>query len=189
MFFRIMFRVKLLFLVLILASTSGYRFRCYIFCNDQTGIQNDYIEVRDNCREYAQLKLDTGYKAPPGGDDKGKKAQLVSLFSECMAKNGWTVPDGKDKPSAAVLAKEAIKDEKSEAESLTEKYKQQAAITRSSECNFARQSAANSAVAASRAKACDLECAQRLRAAPDAPRPAACPSEHSPLLERGVDRE
>ena len=44
--------------VAVMARTSGYKFRCYWACIDQTAIQDDYVEQRDRCREYAQLKLD-----------------------------------------------------------------------------------------------------------------------------------
>src|SRR6476619_5636952 len=87
--------LRIAFLVTALAVTSGYRFRCYWFCIDQTGIQNDYVEQRDRCREYAELKLDMAMRGGPQ-DEKTRKSKLVSLFSECMGNNGWTVPDGKD---------------------------------------------------------------------------------------------
>jgi hypothetical protein len=61
-------------------------------------------------------------------------------------------------------------------------------LSRAAECMFARHAAANSSIAASRAMACDLECAQALRAAPDAPRPAACPADSDPALATGVER-
>ena len=49
--------VRVTFLITALLVTSGYRFRCYLACVDQTSTQNDYVEQRDYCREYAQLKV------------------------------------------------------------------------------------------------------------------------------------
>lgn len=45
---------------------------------------------------------------------------------------------------------------------------------RSAECAFARANRDVSVVSKKRAKACDLECSEMLRSAPEAPRPAAC---------------
>ena len=182
-----------LFLIAVLTLTSGFRFHCFILCNDETDVQNDYIEQRDKCRDYAQLKVDTGLHGGVEGEDKSRKAQLISLFSECMGKNGWTVPSGKDEgptgasaapvspttpmgqatatTAAAAVTAQAIPTQ-SPAEAAAE---QKAFLKRAGECAFARQAASASANAAARAKGCDEECSQRLRAAPESPRPAACP--------------
>lgn len=215
--------LRILFLIVALTATSGYRFRCYIFCTDQTGIQDDYVEQRDRCREYAQLKLDMAVRSmPPGAEeDKSHKALLVSLFSQCMGNNGWSVPDGSkegSKPGAAAQAAQATgvphaplpggprqvapapagAAPVNAVESATlgatggagvaspaGASARQGALSRGAECAFARQSASVSSIAAARAEACDLECAQRLAAAPDAPRPAACPSEERPDYATG----
>ncbi len=187
-----MTRYSLFCLPLMAFMLMGFEFRCYMFCHDQTAIQEDYVKARDICRENAQLKIATGYREPAGGDIKGKNALLVALVSDCMEKKGWSVPDGRSAASATGKSAAAEKSDaakKSEAEAMNEAYLKRAAIARKTECAFARQAAANSAISASRAKACDLECSQRLRAAPDAPRPAACPSEHDERFRRGVDRE
>ena len=85
-----LFRVG--FLVFVWAISSGYRFRCYAFCVDQTGIQHDYIEQRDRCRGYAELKIDMSLRSVRGPvDGKTNKSQLVNLFNECMANNGWNI--------------------------------------------------------------------------------------------------
>jgi hypothetical protein len=196
---------RLLFLVAAMSVTSAYKFRCYWFCTDQTSTQNDYIEQRDRCRDYAQLKLDMEMKSNNlTDDDKTRKATLVSLFSQCMGQNGWTVPDGKtdkdkdkDKAAAApaavagaaIAGAAAAPPAPTPAQIAEEKAQAKSALSRTSECDFARYDAAVSSIAASRAKACDLECAQRLRAAPEAPRPAACPSDRNPLLLNGHERE
>jgi len=171
------------FLLLVLAGTSGYRFRCYIFCKDQTAIQNDYIEQRDRCREFAELKLDMALRDVRGPvDTKNQKTQLVSLFNHCMADNGWNIapelppyePIPAENSATAEAAPLAPPPE------VVEAHESKAALSRSADCMFARHAAANSSIAAARAQACDLECSQRLRAAPDAPRPAACPTDVTP---------
>jgi hypothetical protein len=195
--------LRAVFLLAVLAVTPGYRFRCYWACMDQTAIQNDYVEQRDRCREYAQLKLDMAMRSVEGPvtEDK-RKTQLVALFSECMANNGWTVPSGKDEadkaagaaaPLAAGAAAGAVA---ANPQSLGGQapapppQQQKAFLSRNSECAFARHSASVSAIAKARAEACDLECDERLKAAPEGPRPAACPSEDAaPELSRGSERE
>ncbi|MFW0776434.1 MAG: hypothetical protein ACN2B6_01775 [Rickettsiales bacterium] len=176
------FRVA--FLLLVLAGTSGYRFRCYIFCKDQTAIQNDYIEQRDRCREYAELKLDMALRDTRGPvDGKKQKTKLVSLFNSCMADNGWNIaPELPPYDSAAPVEKPPTAEAKPLAPppEVVEAHESKAALSRSADCMFARHAANHSSIAAARAQACDLECSQRLRAAPDAPRPAACPTDVTP---------
>lgn len=195
------FRVT--FLLFVMAVSSGYRFRCYMFCVDQTSTQNDYIEQRDRCRDYAELKVDMALRNIPGyTDGKTKKTQLVALFNECMANNGWNIA-GEQKPPATSAATTPVQPSptttngtpatpaQAVAAPVVKDYEDKASLSRSADCAFARHAAANSSNAAARAKACDLECAQRLKAAPDAPRPAACPSDVNPNPEmaRGHDKE
>jgi hypothetical protein len=197
-------RLRPFFIVslLIAASlvTSGYRFRCYMFCNDQSTIQAEYVEQRDHCRQFAQLKAETS--SPLGMDDKKAKSQLITLFSDCMARRGWAVPDGKDKalaaatgtgnaPAAAGPAAQGVGASAAGAPQQNaapaNPAEDQAYIARASECNFARQNASVSSNAAARAKACDLECEHHLKAAPDAPRSPACRAEMKSNLSRGHD--
>lgn len=208
------FRAVLLIAVIVL--TPGYRFRCYWACKDQTGIQNDYVEQRDRCREYAQLKLDMAMRSvPQPHTDSTSKSQLVTLFSECMANNGWTVPSGREENNAAgisagrlggygslapptVAAGAVAGAAAANPQSLggqapappppAAQQDNRAFLSRTSECAFARHSASVSRIAAVRARACDIECDERLRAAPEGPRPAACPAEASPEFATGVDR-
>lgn len=196
----------IVFLLATLAVTSGfglkdvlgegkYRFRCYFACVDQTGIQNDYVEQRDHCRELAQLKVDMALKeANNGTDDRARKAMLVSIFSTCMGTNGWAVPDGKGEGSKALAAgppPQAITSQAgvgapiSVAAVSATKAEEKSALQRSSECAFARQSASVSSIAAARAQACDLECAQALKMAPSAPRPSSCPPDLPPKYSKG----
>lgn len=181
--------LRLSFLLAALVFCSAFRFGCFMFCSDLTSLQRDYNDQRDQCRENAQLKVDTG----TAGNSAGEK-QLISLFSECMAKKGWVVPEGsegKEKSGTmpgfppvqtAPAAKTGNMAGVAAAPVVTApnpslSADQTAYLKRSSECAFARHSADVSSNAAARAKACDIECAQRLKSMPDAPRPAACPAE------------
>lgn len=168
------FRVSLLLVALL--ATSGYRWRCYLACTDQTSTQNDYIEVRDYCREFAQLKVPMFLKESGDEDGKSRKSALVSLFSQCMCKNGWNVPDGK---SGEGCKKGDV------ATGVAMRYED---IYRAAECSFARSSADTSVIAKTRAEACDYECAEALRTAPGAPRPPSCPADMPDKLSKGVEQ-
>lgn len=173
------------FLLFVFSISSGYRFRCYMFCKDQTAVQSDYIEQRDRCRSYAELKLDMAIRdvqGPPG--KKTRKTKLINLFNQCMSENGWNIAPEvpKDLP-APVQNQPAVPQVQQQAEQVADAYEEKAALSRSAECMFARHAAAVSSISATRAQACDLECSQRLQAAPDAPRPAACPSDVEPSVE------
>ena len=230
-----MFWLRILFLLTALHVTSAYRWRCYFACTDQTSTQEDYVEQRDKCREYAQLKVDMAQRES-GADDRSHKSQLVSLFSQCMGNNGWIVPDGKGdpnkKPVAAAPAMEPAKvapvaavapqafataspPNKAEAKatptaepakvapvaavaavapqavapaSQPNKAAEKATLSRTSECAFARHSAAVSSIAAKRAQACDMQCVHATKAAPGGPRPASCPPDVSPRLSKGSEQ-
>ncbi|MFO0389488.1 MAG: hypothetical protein ACK502_07205 [Alphaproteobacteria bacterium] len=185
-------RLRLIFLAFVLIVTPGYRFRCWWACTDQTAIQHDYIEQRDHCRAYAQLKLDMVMRNNNiEGTPLNRQTQLVNLFSDCMATKGWDIPKGSTDAGAPTA--DSISEKKaplSKEEAIAIQQQRKWALTRSSECAFARNAAAYSSISAARAKACDLECEQRLKEAPDAPRPAACPSIGlSPSYSKGVERE
>ena len=183
--------MRLLFLMTALLATSGYRWRCYLACVDQTSTQNDYVEQRDYCREYAQLKIGMASRdGTVSGDDKSRKASLVSLFSQCMGNNGWTVPDGKgDAPKAAAAAvAPGAPPPPSAAVLAAQKAEDKANTTRAVECAFARHSADVSTNAKLRADACDLECSEALRLSPNAPRPPSCPDAFPTKLSKGSEQ-
>jgi hypothetical protein len=194
-----MLRLKILFLVTTLVFVSGYRWRCYIACTDQTSTQNDYTEQRDKCREYAQLKVDMSMRETGNHDEKSRKSNLVSLFSQCMGNNGWIVPDGRGEgvkkvdagapPPAAVTPQAATAAPPAAAAAAANKTEERAHLMRASECAFARYHASVSGNAAARAQACDLECEHALRAAPGAPHPASCPPDHAPHLARSNEKK
>jgi hypothetical protein len=198
-----MSRSRLVFLLAVLLISSGYKFRCWWMCQDQTAVQNDYIEQRDRCRQYAQLKLDMAMRSS-GDQDNGqtRNAHLIALFSQCMAQNGWNTTDLKaaapvsplatpgtpvtaGAPPAPVNEPAALAGQAPAAPNAQE---DRAALSRKAECAFARQSASISSLAATRARACDLECAQRIRMAPESPLPAACPSGPVPGMDSGAER-
>jgi hypothetical protein len=209
---------KLVFLLAVLAISSGYRFRCWWMCTDQTSTQNDYVEQRDRCREYAQLKLDMVMRNKGlEQNEQNRKQQIIALFSDCMGHNGWTVSDLKPgeggrpplesagspapgagfmlmrqsqtspRPAAAATAAPVVAPMGLSPEAAEAAARERAAISRSAECSFARYAASTSSIASARAKACDLECSERLKAIPDGPKPAACASEPLPELSKGVE--
>lgn len=94
----------IIMLIAAMQMLSGFKWRCYWFCTDQTGIQTDYVESRDTCRKYAQLRIDTDTSSPDLSDERERKSKLIALFSSCMGEKGWTVPDGKSgqQPAAAI---------------------------------------------------------------------------------------
>jgi len=203
--------LQVVLLLAAMQATSAFKFRCYWFCTEQTGIQTDYVANRDECRKYAQLRIETDTSSPDLIEEKDRKSKLVSLFSSCMSDKGWTVPDGKSgqqaanpipvptpgaaagmpAPQAAPLpvaapvtaatpvaaaANPAIITEE-DAKRINEQRKEKTYLARTSECAFARHAAEYSSVSATRAKACDIECANRLKADPKGTRPAACPAD------------
>lgn len=180
--------------MLALQATSAYRFRCWFACVDQTSTQNDYVEQRDRCRKYAQLRSEVSIRsAGNAASDQSRKSELVSLFSKCMEQNGWTISEVKDKDKSPAPAPVQPQPGQATAAAVAptqpDPAYQKASLSRSAECAFARHAASASSRAAARAAACDLECAQRLKASPDAPRPAACPSGPTPDLSKGRDKE
>jgi hypothetical protein len=199
-----MSRFRLVFLLSVLLVASGYKFRCWWMCQDQTAVQNDYIEQRDRCRQYAQLKLDMAMRSSGETNNaQNRNSRLISLFSDCMAQNGWNTTDlkaaapvsGLATPGApmkntppAANAPAALAGQAPPAAAPANPTEDRAALSRKAECAFARQSASVSSLAATRARACDLECAERLRQAPDTPRPAACPTGPLPNMETGTER-
>jgi|GEM_PF-3883155 len=93
-----MLKFRFILLLSVALMSSGYRWRCYAFCDEQTAIQNDYTEQRDDCRGFAQDNIDAEMaKAPNPNSVKARKIKLIALFSDCMAQYGWDVPKVNDK--------------------------------------------------------------------------------------------
>jgi hypothetical protein len=58
---------------------------------NQTDIQGDYEAVRKGCQALAESKI-AAYDTPERAvSEKDRNAELVTLFSDCMAKSGWQV--------------------------------------------------------------------------------------------------
>lgn len=192
---------QIILLIAAMQAVSAYKTRCWFFCTEQTAIQNDYTDDRDRCREYSQLRIDTDTSNPELLEASARKAKLVSLFSSCMGDKGWTVPDGKGSAGAAVPvttkppappapapAPAPAPKPAPDAAALAAAQRNKAFLSRATECAFARHSAGLSTVATARARACDIECEERMKAAPDAPRPAACPADPKTLdLNNGLN--
>lgn len=54
----------------------------------QSSIQRNYDKVNDECRTQAETQAAS---LGPARDDAARNAELVALFSDCMAKSGWAV--------------------------------------------------------------------------------------------------
>jgi len=184
--------LRVIFIVSFLALLAGCNNRCYLACTEQTGIQNDYLKDRDDCRDYAQDKIDLAMRESPSQDDKSRKVQLVSLFSQCMSTRNWSVPDGKGEsggskiaaaPATALPAAPGLPPTPT-----LSKAEEKSLLQRAAECALARQYAGSSKIYAARAEACDLECSEGLRLTPDAPRPASCLPSFPPKAAKGVEK-
>lgn len=166
-------------LPLLLTACSGSAL-CVAFCTDQTSTQQSYVQARDECRKLAELKVGL---SPDSGEtdanlDRNAKNKLVGLFSDCMGPKGWAVPGPpEEKKSAATplttpspAAASGTAPAMLPARTRSPNYSKRAA-----ECAFARQAADSSVVSRKRAEACEIECREARKAAPEAPKPAACP--------------
>jgi hypothetical protein len=58
---------------------------------NQTDIQGDYEVARKGCQAYAESRIDDYEDPQRAVSEKGRNAELVTLFSDCMAKSGWQV--------------------------------------------------------------------------------------------------
>ncbi|MFZ4125974.1 MAG: hypothetical protein ACOYJ2_07910 [Rickettsiales bacterium] len=58
---------------------------------NQTSIQSNYERNRKSCQSFAESRIG-GFDTPERHiGQKGRNAELVTLFSDCMAKEGWQV--------------------------------------------------------------------------------------------------
>lgn len=144
---------------------------CVAFCDDQTKIQRAYVKQRDECRQLAELKAGISPGSTGRVNDKNVKNKLITLFSDCMGTKGWTV---KDEKKETAPPPPSTKMAEGNPPPPPVKPQQDPRAARAADCAFARQAADSSTIARKRAAACDLECRDMLKLAPDAPRPAAC---------------
>lgn len=136
-------------------------------CVETTSTQGDYVDARDLCRGASELQIAGG-----GGtavDRETRQTELLTAFSDCMDKRGWSVssPGSKPAPSAPI---ESIGVAPLQSPIMSESPN----IKRAQECRYARQAINHSSNARAVAKACELECRNQKRLAPDMPEPAAC---------------
>jgi hypothetical protein len=69
-------------------------------CGESSRIQSDYVAQRDSCQSLAEQQI-VKYQVPGKlVTPQARNAELVTLFSDCMAKNGWQVatPKREDAP-------------------------------------------------------------------------------------------
>lgn len=72
---------------------------------NQTGIQGDYEEVRVGCQGDAEARIDTLSGAR---SEKDRNAELVTLFSDCMAKEGWQVATPKREADTVRMGSDGV---------------------------------------------------------------------------------
>lgn len=66
---------------------------------NQTDIQGEYERTRISCQSLAENKID--HYSEVERNEKDRNAELVTLFSDCMAKEGWQVATPKREVSPA----------------------------------------------------------------------------------------
>jgi hypothetical protein len=72
-------------------------------CGESSRIQDDYVAQRDSCQSLAEQQI-VKYQVPGKVvSPQARNAELVTLFSDCMAKNGWQVatPKREDAPGGS----------------------------------------------------------------------------------------
>ncbi len=72
-------------------------------CANQSSVQRDYLAQRDNCQDMAERDIHRYIHPQAMMTDKDRNAQLVTLFSDCMFLQGWTVATpSREKPAGAL---------------------------------------------------------------------------------------
>jgi hypothetical protein len=75
-------------------------------CGESSRIQDDYVAQRDDCQSLAEQQI-VKYEVPGKAvTPQARNAELVTLFSDCMAKNNWQVatPKREDAPAGTPAA-------------------------------------------------------------------------------------
>lgn len=72
----------------------------------QSTIQGDYKDISTACRSSAEDKVTAADSSAPNKSQAARNAELVTLFSDCMAKQGWAVatPKRAKAPAASEAA-------------------------------------------------------------------------------------
>lgn len=146
--------------------------------------QRQYVTARDSCRELAELRAttDMGRAFPTAGERQTRniKKELLEVFADCMKRQGWSVSGPTDggggggEPPIDISVAPPRQAAYIPPEVINEQLVIERERKRAAECAYARQAADNSSRARAIAKACEIECKNRLEAAPDGPRPGAC---------------
>ena len=86
-------------------------------CINQTSVQSDYVSNRDGCQVYAESNIARFMQSGEIENIRARNAKLVTLFSDCMFEQGWTVatperemakddlPELNDVPAGAAAAR------------------------------------------------------------------------------------
>lgn len=72
-------------------------------CKNQTTVQRSYVTNRDQCQIFAEQNLGRFLSPGEETDVRSRNAKLVTLFSDCMFEQGWTVatPEREEEPEFA----------------------------------------------------------------------------------------
>lgn len=77
-------------------------------CINQTSVQRSYERESVSCQAYAESRI-AEFAAPDRTSDlKSRNAELVTLFSDCMAKEGWQVATPKRATESSSTSPAAI---------------------------------------------------------------------------------
>ena len=132
---------------------------CMLTACYQSNIQARYVDLSDDCRSEAEDKQEALGKTY--SKVSARNAELVTLFSDCMAKKGWQVatPEREAAPAGAAAAKPKPKQKAEEKPAAAPPPQQQPAAqtaagppaseSTSTPANISPQSAAANPVASS----------------------------------------
>ena len=87
---------------------------CVIFflllagCYNPSSIQRSYVSQRDDCQQEAEQKMQKFDTPGRQISVSSRNAELVSLFSDCMAKGGWQVASPKRKAPTRATASPSL---------------------------------------------------------------------------------
>ena len=77
-------------------------------CYNPSSIQRSYVSQRDDCQQQAEQKMQKFDTPGRQISASSRNAELVSLFSDCMAKGGWQVASPKRKAPTRATASPSL---------------------------------------------------------------------------------
>jgi hypothetical protein len=77
-------------------------------CYNPSRIQRNYVSQRDDCQQQAEQKMQKFDRPDRQISASSRNAELVSIFSDCMAKGGWQVASPKRKPPTRATASPSL---------------------------------------------------------------------------------